>query len=305
MQHVLEQPNRATTRGSDRQVATLITGDQLTRALEPSGFLRDGAVACVEGAKYDFRMSPLILKASFGTPVNLEKLPEDVRAKVTVEPGEVVFVRTIEKLALPNNVIAMLSPKRKLSHQGIIVLGGFAIDPKYRGPLFIGLYNFSSTPFHLQSGRKLIAAVFYQLADSEISDFPVPEPMGEQEDFPDELVTLIKNYKPVELKWVSEAIAETQKRLDALSAEFHDDRSWKREFQDALESQNKQIDKLLEGLREEKDARKEEDTTIKSRLDSISNTSAVFATVWVIAAIIVAAILGGLADHFVPKFFGH
>ena len=146
--------------GASGAMATLITGAHLTKALEADGFIKDGSTACVEGAKYDFRMSPLILKASFGTPVNLEKLPEDQRAKVTVEPGEVVFVRTIEKLSLPNNVIAMLSPKRKLSHQGIIVLGGFAIDPKYRGPLFVGLYNFSSTPFHLQTGRKLMRRSF-------------------------------------------------------------------------------------------------------------------------------------------------
>ncbi|MGH6801014.1 MAG: dCTP deaminase domain-containing protein, partial [Methylocella sp.] len=126
----------------------MITGDRLSKALEPGGFLLGGSAACVEGAKYDFRMSPIILKASFGTPVNLDKLPEDQRAQVKVESGEVVFVRTLETLALPNDIIAMLSPKRKLSQQGIIALGGFAVDPKYRGPLFVGLYNFSSTPFY-------------------------------------------------------------------------------------------------------------------------------------------------------------
>ncbi len=196
MQQLTRQLGRE---GGSHPVATLITGERLAKAIQPGGFLRDGTPSSVEGAKYDFRMSPLILKASFGTPVNLERLPEDQRAKVTVEPGEVVFVRTIEVLDLPNNIIAMLSPKRKMSHHGIIVLGGFAIDPKYKGPLFIGLYNFSSTPFHLQAGRKLIAAVFYELVESEVTEFPVPVPMGEHDDFPDELVTLIKNYKPVEL----------------------------------------------------------------------------------------------------------
>lgn len=146
--------DRQRTDGKGWPVATLITSELLNKALKPGGFLREGSPNCVEGAKYDFRMSPLILKASFGTPINLDKLPEDQRAQVKVEPGEVVFVRTIEKLALPNDTIAMLSPKRKLSHQGIIALGGFAVDPKYVGPLFVGLYNVSSTPFHLQSGKK-------------------------------------------------------------------------------------------------------------------------------------------------------
>lgn len=86
--------------------------------------------------------------------------------------------------------------------------------------------------------------MFYQLADTELTEYPIPEPMGEQDDFPDELITLIKNYKPVELKWVADAITETQRRLDALSTELYDDKSWKRGFQEALENQNKQIDKI-------------------------------------------------------------
>ncbi len=223
-----------------------------------------------------------------------------------VEPGEVVFVRTIEKLALPNDIIAMLSPKRRLSHQGIIALGGFAVDPQYVGPLFIGLYNVSSTPFNLQSGKKLIAAMFYKLTDTELTDYPIPEPMGELDDFPDELITLIKNYKPVELKWVTDAITETQRRLDVLSTELHDDKSWKRGFQEALENQNKQIDKILEGLRVEKEARKEEDTSIKSRMDSLSNNISIFRSGWLIVVLFVTAILSGLAGYFIPKLFeGH
>jgi len=302
MQSNQTQPKRVPSEGQVRPVAMLITGERLGRALEPTGFIKDGLSACVEGAKYDFRMSPLILKASFGTPVNLDKLPEDQRAAVKVEPGEVVFVRTIERLELPNNVIAMLSSKRKLSHQGIIVLGGFAIDPKYRGPLFVGLYNFSSTPFHIQPGRKLIAAMFYELAGTEISDFPVPEPMGEHDDFPDELITLIKNYKPVELKWVSESLAETQRRLDALAAEMHDDKSWKREFQDALDNQTKQIDKLLEGLKEEREARKQEDAAIATKLEGMSgvwNTfRAGFNVFWVVGLLALGALITVAVEHW-------
>ena len=59
-----------------------------------------------------------------------------------VEPGEVVFVLTEERLDLPRNMIAVLSQKRKLFNQGIQVLGGFCIDPLYRGKLLVGLYNF-------------------------------------------------------------------------------------------------------------------------------------------------------------------
>ncbi len=279
-------------------MASLLSGGQLESALLDEGFIRDGSIDCVEGVKYDFRMSPIVLKAKFGTPINIDKLPESERAQVTVEPGEVVFVRTVEQLALPNDVMAVLSPKRKLSHQGIIVLGGLSVDPRYAGPLFVGLYNFSSTPFPLQPGKKLIAALFYQLSGTELMDFAVPEATGDG-DFPEELVTLIRNYKPVELSAITSATEDLKKRLDALVSEFRDDRTWKHDFQEGLDRQTKQIDKLLEGLKEEKDARKDEDTALRSRLDSMTDLFSVFKIGWVIAALLVAAALG----YWVPKAF--
>jgi hypothetical protein len=146
--------------------------------------------------------------------------------------------------------------------------------------------------------------MFYELADAEVCEFSVPAPMGEDDDFPDELVTLIKNYKPVELKGLTEAVAHLQGQLDSLQDEVRDDRTWKRDFRNALDEQTKQIDKLLEGLQEEKSARKEEDAAIKTKLESMSDTFAGLRLVWVLVAILVAAILGGVADHYVPKLLG-
>jgi deoxycytidine triphosphate deaminase len=296
------QLGRVPAYGQGRSVAKLITGEHLRAALADGGFIKNGAPSSVEGAKYDFRMSPIILKSSFGSPVNLANLTEEQRALVRVEPGEVVFVRTIERLELPNTVTAVLSTKRKLSHQGIIALGGFCIDPLYKGPLFVGLYNFSSTPFPLQSGKKLIAALFYELSGDEVTDFPTPESVPD-DDFPDELKNLIRNYKPVELKGLTEALSTLHAQFLALQDEVRDDRTWKRDFRDALDQQTKQIDKLLEGLQEEKEARKGEDVAIRSKLEGMSSlfTTArvVWTIIWTIAALLIGAFLGPYISRLV------
>jgi hypothetical protein len=201
-------------------------------------------------------------------------------------------------------MIATLSPKRKLSHQGIIVLGGLCVDPKYKRPLFIGLYNFSSTPFPLLPGKKLIAAMFYELSGPELADFPIPDVISEDsEDFPDDLVTLIRNYKPVELKGLTEALSSLQSQFTSLQDEVRDDRTWKRDFRDALDQQTKQIDKLLEGLQEEKQARKEEDTAIRSKLEGMSNIFTSAKLIWTIVWTVVVLLLGGAAGSYITRFF--
>src|SRR5260221_4469816 len=122
----------ATTRvGEGRAMPNLITGDRLREAVEKGTFIQGGDVASVEGVKYDFHMGSRILKASYTQAVDIAELPTLERSTLGIDPGEVVFVLTQETLRLPANMIAVLSPKRTIAHSGIIVLGGFAIDPNY------------------------------------------------------------------------------------------------------------------------------------------------------------------------------
>src|SRR6266404_3318447 len=114
---------------------TMVTGDELLHAVENKPFIIGGAASCAEGIKYDFRVSSRILKASFGGPIDASKLSVAERAALAIEPGEMVFVLSEERLNLPMDMKAELSPKRKLSHAGILALGGFCIDPGYQGPL--------------------------------------------------------------------------------------------------------------------------------------------------------------------------
>ncbi len=155
---------------------TLITGSELRVAVEQQTFIKNGRPGNAEDVKYDFR--PLV-----------------ERTELVVEPGEVVFVLSIERLELPVDMVAQLSPKRKMSQSGVLTLGGLTVDPGYSGRLLVGLLNFSSTPFVLQPQRKLIAATFYRLSAEEKKD--IRGTAERLEDFPDELVDVMQKYKPI------------------------------------------------------------------------------------------------------------
>src|SRR5207237_9563970 len=100
-------------------MAKVITGSALHRAIKQQTFIKGGSIECAEGIKYDFCMGHRVLKASLGQPTDMRNIGEAERSQMFVEPGEVVFVLTEEELLLPKNIMAELSPKRKLSIQGI------------------------------------------------------------------------------------------------------------------------------------------------------------------------------------------
>ena len=262
--------------GSKRGItmATLVTGDRLLDAVKKGTFIKGGIDTSTEGVKYDLRMGKRILLANRG-PINYDGLSEEKRGSLYLEPGAITFVLTEEALDLPDNMSATLSPKRRLSHDGILTLGGLFIDPRYQGHLLVGLYNFSTTRWLLRPGKKLIAAVFYELAGDELAPFAKPESIT---DFPDELVKLMQNYQPVMLESLQETIRSTQRELADLKSEFREQENWKKEFRERLEEFFRglvelkgQIHDLKSSLEEE---RKTREISIQSFETRITRTDA-------------------------------
>ena len=250
-------------RSTGVNMATMITGERLLEAVKTQTFIKGGDERCAEGVKYDFRMGKRLLKAKFGRAIDMTS-PQIDHNDLFVEPGEMVFVLTQERIELPQNMTALLSPKRKLSHQGIMVLGGFCIDPLYPGRLLVGLYNFSSTRFPLVPEKKLIAAVFYQLEGNELSDFPEPE--AAVEDFPDELIHVMQSYKPAMLGALQDTLLATQRDVETLRAEFRSQEDWQKRFRESLDRHDNQIERILTGLNEEKTNRVEGQRDFENRL---------------------------------------
>jgi dUTPase len=227
-------------------MADVVLHDELCSAVENNQFIKGGLLSSCEGIKYDFRLSKRILKADFKQPIDIG--PSFDQTNLVVRPGEVVFVMTEETLELPNNIFCQLSAKRKLSHAGIITLGGFIVDPNYTGKLLFGLYNISSKEFPIMPGKKLVAGVFYKIDDDEVKKFSTtPESLN---DFPDELVRLISDYKSLAIESLSEELNTIKLEMKSLKEQVDSDRSWKEDFKEGLEQHNQQITKLGETLQD-------------------------------------------------------
>lgn len=144
------------------QMSKVITENTIKTWIREGRVMECGDIDCAEGIKYDFRLGSKFLKAYFGRVMDYEedlRTAEDKR-KAVVEPGEVVFVLSKERLNLPPNIYVQLSPKRSLSQDGIELMGGLTIDPGYEGYLVFGLRNVAGTPFNLSPGTQIVGANF-------------------------------------------------------------------------------------------------------------------------------------------------
>ncbi|MGN0170881.1 MAG: dCTP deaminase domain-containing protein [Lachnospiraceae bacterium] len=205
-------------------MAETLTGSKIKKLVEEAKVIENGSLNNCGALKYDFTLSDEILKSDFSTPVKLADLSVEERRAALIQPGEVVYVLTKEKVNLPSDMYMSLSANRGMSEYGVLTLGGFAVDPGYSGRLMFGLFNYSSTPFTLMPGAKLIGGVFYQLDESEsinIEKLEAPKPI---EDFPARLVSIISKYSPTGMTSLEGSIEAISKQVAALKEELNNNK---------------------------------------------------------------------------------
>ena len=68
----------------------------------------------------------------------------------------------MEKLNMPENLLALFVPRSTLFRSGIHILSGEAA-PGYRGEITAGIYNFSTKRFKLEMGARALRVLFFEV----------------------------------------------------------------------------------------------------------------------------------------------
>lgn len=274
-----------------------ILEDELRDAVTTSSFIKNGSLESCEGMKYDFRVSSRLLSPRFNRDRVFDEKDE---SSFVIKPGETAYVVTEEELNLPSNVFCQLSTKRKLSHDGILVLGGFSVDPNYNGRLFFGMHNLSNEDYPFLPGKKIIAGIFYKLSDEEAEVITsIPEPLY---DFPDALIKNVKFFRSTSAEALEAKIEELKTSLSTIKDQIDSDKTWKEEFKRGLSENNDQIgklglslDKLAEKLGQEIDERKQGEAALDVKYSVVNGIGKVLGFIFggAVAALL-ALLLAGI-----------
>lgn len=283
------------------EIRELVTGGQVIQGADPD---------CAEGIKYDFRLGDRVMLPQAHI-LDVRELNEADRSKLELAPGAMCFVMTRERLNLPADVVVQLSQKRKLAHEGVLVGGGSNVDPLYRGPLVLVLYNFSTVPFPIKPGKKIIAGVFLRLDPAEAPTGDAPQPI---EDFPEDVERIMRTYRAMPAGLLGDQVETLASRVKSLEDSIADDK-WQREFKEALKEQSKAlvslektVETLVNGLSTERDLRKGGDDELSSRqqrvderLGDLRDAVTVSKVYWALLGALLLAAAGVVAAWLLSK----
>ena len=106
------------------------------------------------------------------TAIDLRDPPSNLTEEVVVEqgeqfvihPGEFVLGRTLEQVAIPDDIVARIEGKSSVGRLGLIVhaTAGF-VDPGFTGTLTLEITNFNSVPIVLRPGLPIAQLSFMTL----------------------------------------------------------------------------------------------------------------------------------------------
>jgi deoxycytidine triphosphate deaminase len=125
-----------------------------------------------EGAGFDLRIGELYKISGKGfLGVEERETPgmkliagykEGKTTKVELQPQVYYVMKTIENVNMPDNLLAVMTPRSTLFRSGIYIFGG-QTPPGYQGGLTMGIYNFRDVPFRLEMGSRVVHIMFFEV----------------------------------------------------------------------------------------------------------------------------------------------
>ncbi|TSC56540.1 MAG: hypothetical protein Greene071421_155 [Parcubacteria group bacterium Greene0714_21] len=81
---------------------------------------------------------------------------------VLLKPHTYYVMKTVEEVNMPENLLAIMTPRSTLFRSGVYVFGG-QVPPGYKGGLSMGIYNYRDTDFRLEMGARVVHIMFFEV----------------------------------------------------------------------------------------------------------------------------------------------
>jgi dCTP deaminase len=117
-------------------------------------------------SSYDLRLGPEIYIVGEAHP----KLLKQDQPYASLPPGQFAILTTLEKVSIPNDLMAFISVRSKFKFEGLVNISGFHVDPSFKGCLRFAVQNVGPSDIHLKLGTPLFTIFFAELTSNKIGD---------------------------------------------------------------------------------------------------------------------------------------
>ena len=125
-----------------------------------------------EGAGFDLRIGELYEVSGKGflgiaereTPTMdlIAKYEDGKKHIVVLKPQKYYVMKTVEDVNMPENILAIMTPRSTLFRSGVYIFGG-QTPPGYKGGLNMGICNFRDEDFELEMGARVVHIMFFEV----------------------------------------------------------------------------------------------------------------------------------------------
>ena len=125
-----------------------------------------------EGAGFDLRIGELYEVSGQGLLGVTERETPDMKliatyeeektTEVQLKPHVYYILKTVEEVNMPEDLLAIMTPRSTLFRSGVYVFGG-QVPPGYKGGLNMGIYNYRDTDFRLEMGARVVHIMFFEV----------------------------------------------------------------------------------------------------------------------------------------------
>jgi deoxycytidine triphosphate deaminase len=95
----------------------------------------------------------------------IAKYEEGKKTRVNIKPNTYYAFKTLESVNMPDDLLAIMTPRSTLFRSGVFVFGG-QVPPGYKGGLVMGIYNFRNIDFEIEMGSRLVHIMFFRIEGS-------------------------------------------------------------------------------------------------------------------------------------------
>lgn len=143
---------------------TVLSDTAIRDRMRVGDLVPDGNPDWAEECSYSFRPGRAFIAGEMGSSIEFQSA---LAMDIVIEPGKMVWVRTSDRVKLPNNMVGFWWQTNTLSRKGLMLVNMSMVEPGYEGDLACLFVNFGNSKVIINADT-VIAKIMFVLISGDV-----------------------------------------------------------------------------------------------------------------------------------------